>query len=65
MTAAIDALYTKAGFKPPEGRGIHTMRAHRAVVEYLEKGLSKEEAWKRVIGGMQKYAIKADHRRTV
>jgi len=65
MSARIKAMYRAAGFTPPKGKGIHTVRAHRAVIEYLKKGLSKNEAWKRVIGGMGKYAIRKAHRRTV
>ena len=64
MSKRIKELYRKAGLTPPKGKGIHTERAHRAVIRYLKKGLSKEEAWKRVIGGMGKYAIKKSHQRT-
>lgn len=65
MSVAIRRKYTEAGIKPPDGKGIHTPRAHVAVIRYLQKGLSKSEAWKRVIGGMGKHAIKPKHRRTV
>jgi len=65
MTEAIKRLYKKAGLSPPDGKGIHATRAHKAVIEYMKKGLSKKEAWKRVIGGMGKHAINPSHRRTV
>uniref|UniRef100_A0A6M3IFL0 Uncharacterized protein n=1 Tax=viral metagenome TaxID=1070528 RepID=A0A6M3IFL0_9ZZZZ len=65
MTEAIKSLYRNAGITPPKGKGIHTKRAHEAVVGYLKKGLSKDEAWKRVMGGLGKHAIKPGHRRTV
>ena len=65
MSAAIKDLYRNAGLTPPKGKGIHTKRAHEAVIKYLKKDFSKEEAWKRVIGGMGKYAINKSHRKTV
>ena len=46
------------------GKGIHTRRAHKAAIRYMQKGLSKREAWKRVMGGLGEYAIKPGHRRT-
>lgn len=64
MTAAIDTLYRGAGFTPPKGKGVHTKSAHEAVIGYLKKGLSKDEAWERVVGGMGKHAINPEHRRT-
>lgn len=66
MPEAVYKLYRNAGLTPPKGnKHIHTLRAHKAVVNYMKKGLSKEEAWKRVQGGMGKYAINKSHRRTV
>jgi hypothetical protein len=64
MSRRIRKMYRQAGLKPPDGKGIHTEDAHKAVIDYLKKGLSKDEAWKRVIGGMGKHAIKPSHRRT-
>jgi len=59
MSENIRRMYRKAGMKPPNGKGLHTARAHRAVIWYMKKkGLSKSEAWKRVIGGMGKWAFK-------
>jgi len=63
MGERIKQLYRDAGLTPPKGRGIHTERAHKAVIGYLKQGLSKDEAWKRVIGGMGKHAINPSHRR--
>ena len=63
-TEAIKSLYRNAGFTPPKGKGIHTKIAHQCVVSYLKKGLKKDEAWKRCMGGIGKYAIKKAHRRT-
>jgi hypothetical protein len=65
MSETIKRMYRKAGIAAPDGKGIHTAMAHKAVISYIKKGLSKDEAWKRVIGGMGKYAIKKAHRRTV
>jgi len=65
MSEAIKALYFKAGITPPQGRGVHTIDAHRAVIRYRKQGLTKSEAWKRVVGGMGKHAIKPSHRRAV
>lgn len=66
MSEAIKSEYRKAGIAPPQhGKGVHTMRAHKAVIKYRKKGMSKSEAWKRVMGGMGKYAVKPGHRRTV
>lgn len=33
----ITALYRNAGFKPPKGKGIHTMKFHRCVVDVMKK----------------------------
>lgn len=64
MSERIREIYRRAGQTPPDGKGIHTERAHKAVVEYLKKGFSKNEAWKRVMGGMGPgLAVKAGHRR--
>lgn len=65
MSEGIRREYHKAGISPPDGKGVHTLRAHKAVIAYRKKGLSKSEAWKRVVGGMGKWAIKAAHRKTV
>lgn len=62
MSEAIKREYRKAGVKAPDGKGIHTLRAHRAVIEYLKKGVPKDEAWKRVMGGMgRNAAVKKSH----
>ena len=37
MSIAIKKLYTKAGLTPPDGKGIHTMKFHRCVVECAKK----------------------------
>ncbi len=61
MPRDIVNLYKKAGVTPPKGgrKGKHkTKRAHKAVLRYMGKGLSKNEAWKRVVGGMGKHAFK-------
>lgn len=64
MSQKIKDLYRKAGITPPEGKGIHTKRAHEAVVRYLKQGMSKDEAWKRIIGGMGRdLVVKKAHRR--
>jgi len=64
MSQEIKDMYRNAGLKPPEGKGIHTKNAHKCVINYLKKGFSKDEAWKRCVGGMgAKNAIKKSHRR--
>ena len=64
MPKSVIAAYNKAGITPPKGgKEIHPMRAHKAVIAYIKKGLSKDEAWKRVVGGMGKNAINPSHRR--
>ena len=72
MSKAIMDLYRKSGLpqsKWPQkhgsrrGKGIHTHQAHEAAIRYMKKGLSKREAWKRVMGGMGKHAVKPSHRR--
>lgn len=65
MSKAVRKAYKSAGLKPPNGKGVHTLRGHQCVIRYLKKGLSKDEAWKRCIGGLGKHAIKPGHRRTV
>jgi len=64
MTKAIKKKYRKAGLKPPDGKGIHTAKAHECVINYRKKGMSKDEAWKRCMGGLgAKLAVKKSHRR--
>jgi len=65
VSERIRKMYRAAGLTPPKGKGIHTVMAHRCVIEYLKKGLSKSEAWKRCVGALGKKAIKPSHRRTV
>lgn len=57
MPKAVIEAYKKAGYKPPKGgrKGKHKrLAAHKAVINYMKKGLSKNEAWKRVMGGFGK-----------
>jgi len=64
MSERIRKMYRTSGFTPPDGKGIHTERAHRCVIEYLKKGFSKSEAWRRCMGGLGVgLAVKAAHRR--
>ncbi len=68
MTEAVKKVYEKAGVgsqAPSPGKGIHTIRAHKCVARYLAKGFSKDEAWKRCMGGLgSKLAVKKSHRRS-
>lgn len=73
MSKAIMDMYRDSGLSESKwpkkhgnrrGKGIHTRRAHKAVIRYMEQGLPKDEAWKRVMGGMGKHAIKPSHRKT-
>ena len=62
MSKAIKALYSKEGLKAPDGKGVHTALAHACVVGYLKKGFSKDEAWKRCVGGLgRNKAVKKSH----
>ena len=62
MTEAIKRAYSSAGLKAPKGKGIHTLKAHRCVISYLKKGMAKDEAWKRCMGGMGRdLAVKKSH----
>lgn len=62
MSKSIKTLYAKEGLTPPEGKGIHTKLAHACVVGYLKKGVSKDEAWKRCMGGLGRdKAVKKSH----
>ena len=62
MGKQIKQAYRKAGLTPPDGKGIHTLRAHECVIEYLKKGFSKDEAWKRCMGGLgRNRAVKKAH----
>gem|GEM_PF-6648094 len=57
-------MYRKAGVTPPKGKGIHTKRAHECVINYRKKGMAKDEAWKRCMGGLgAKLAVKKSHQR--
>jgi len=59
----IKQAYRKAGLTAPDGKGIHTLRAHQCVIEYLKKGFSKDEAWQRCMGGLgRNRAVKKAHR---
>ncbi len=63
MGKQIKQAYQEAGLTPPKGKGIHTLRSHRCVINYLKKGFSKDEAWKRCMGGMGRdLAVKKAHR---
>lgn len=65
MGKEIKKLYRDAGLTPPDGKGIHTKRAHACVIFYLKKGFSKDEAWKRCMGGIgADLAVKKSHRRS-
>jgi len=69
VSKEIAEAYHKAGMPvtagaPKGGKGLHTLRAHKAVINYLKKGVPRNEAWKRVIGGMGKNAVKKSHQRT-
>ncbi len=62
MSKTIRDAYKKAGLKPPKGKGVHTLQAHKCVIRYLKKGFSKEEAWKRCMGGLgRNKAVKKSH----
>jgi len=62
MSREIKSLYRREGLKPPDGKGIHTKVAHQCVVNYLKKGFSKDEAWKRCMGGIgREKAVKKAH----
>jgi hypothetical protein len=62
MSENIKKMYRRAGLKAPDGKGVHTSRAHSCVIEYLKKGFSKNEAWKRCMGGLgRNLAVKKSH----
>lgn len=62
MSESIREKYKAAGLKAPDGKGIHTVKAHDCVINYLKKGLSKDEAWKRCMGGLgRNKAVKKSH----
>ena len=65
MSKKIRQMYRSGGVTPPDGKGIHTKAAHSCVINYLRKGLSKDNAWKRCMGALRVRAIKKAHRRTV
>ena len=57
MTKAIAELYEKSGVSMQkagikQGKGIHTMAAHRCVINYVKKGFASDEAWQRCMGGL-------------
>lgn len=69
MSEAIKRAYEKAGMSvtagaPKGGKGIHTLAAHKCVIDYLSKGMDRDEAWKRCMGALGQHAIKPNHRRT-
>ena len=64
MSERIRQAYRLAGLKAPDGKGIHTEKAHKCVINYRKKGMSISEAWKRCMGGLgPKLAVKKSHRK--
>ncbi len=64
MSKAIKAEYKKAGVEAPDGKGIHTMRFHKCSIAYMKKGMNKNEAYKRCMGGIGRdLSVKKEHRR--
>jgi len=67
MTKAIKKIYAKAGVSMKKagikkGKGIHTSAAHQCVANYVAKGMSSSEAWKRCMGGLgRNKAVKKSH----
>ena len=62
MSEEIRKLYHKAWVSPPDGKGIHTKAFHECATNYMKKGLSKEEAYKRCMGGLGRdEAVKKSH----
>lgn len=62
MSRQIKAMYQRAGVSAPDGKGIHTVRAHECVIAYRKKGMSTSEAWKRCMGGLgPRLAVKRAH----
>lgn len=69
MSKEIKKAYHQAGLPvtagaPKGGKGIHTLAGHKCVIDYLRKGKSRDEAWKRCMGALGQLAIKPSHRRT-
>jgi hypothetical protein len=72
-TKAIDDIYKKAGFTPPDGKGIHTVAFHKLAVDvakgYKDKGESEGEALNKGYAtamdqlGKEK-AVKSGHRKS-
>ena len=52
MSAKIKGYYRKAGFKPPDGKGIHTEAFHRCVV-----GVKKDIRAGKTKKGTNPYAV--------
>lgn len=41
MTEQIRELYKEAGLNPPNGKGVHTEKFHKCVVDVKKKGTAK------------------------
>ncbi len=63
MSKKIRQLYKKSGISMrragiKKGKGLHTVAAHSCVINYIKKGFSAKEAWKRCIGALKSRAFK-------
>ena len=68
MSRTIEKLYKKRGVSMrsagiKKGKGIHTKAAHECVINYVKKGVSSKEAWRRCMGALGAKAIHKKHRR--
>lgn len=65
MSQAIRRLYKNANLKPPDGKGIHTVRFHRLTIDTKKKhpDWSMGRCYKYAMGGLtSEYAVKKPHR---
>jgi len=66
MSKAIKQLYRNAGFKPPKGRGLHTIAFHRKAIQIKKSNPSY--SWSQAYATAMKIlgrnkAVKKSHRR--
>lgn len=64
MSEKIKSMYRRAGMKPPKGKGVHTLKFHRAVTKIAKKDGSVDNPFAVAMASLGAgKAVKKSHRR--
>ena len=63
MSTKIKTMYRKAGLKPPNGKGIHTVAFHKCVIKVTKKGGAKNPHAVCMASLGRNKSVKKSHRR--